>query len=129
MIVMMVVMMVVMMMTTTNSGLLITRRNQSGLEADYHLHTIQLRSIKNTIHSGSSPFFSTLIMIWTPIFPAYNSIRIFATFSTLILIGLILFSGWFLNSSQLIAIFNFRITAYYTINNVIPWSNNTFIKL
>ena len=54
MIVMIVVMMVI---TTTNSGLLITRRNQSGLEADYHLHTIQLRSIKNTIQSKYSPFF------------------------------------------------------------------------
>ena len=129
MIVMMVVMMVVMMMTTTNSGLLITRRNQSRLEADYHLHTIQLRSIKNIIQSGSSPFFFNINHDLDSNISAYNSIRIFATFSTLILIGLILFSGWFLNSSQLIAIFNFRITAYYTINNVIPWSNNTFIKL
>ena len=63
----MIVMIVVMMkITTTNSGLLITRRNQSGLEADYHLHTIQLRSIKryNSFKADLLHSFSTLIMIW-----------------------------------------------------------------
>ena len=125
----MIVMIVVMMkITTTNSGLLITRRNQSGLEADYHLHTIQLRSIKNTIQSKFFPFFFNINHDLDSNISSIQFNSDFRHFLTFILIGMIIFSGWFRNSYQITVISNFRITPDYTIN-VIPGSNNTFIKL